>query len=268
MKKLLLWPFQRQGDEGAPEAVLVGPAVTSYLPSKRIDTRLIFIHVLNISNIAVQSPSRNALQGSWRSVDYGTPDAPKATESARRLASAAASDARMRCAMPATRRTQLASPVSQRRSTSATDSDRGQARRHCPPLFNMLARFTRAPPSRTLAPSKARRVRKCAATKVEDEGRGTNVGVFCSIDGTGKRLKDMRSLAEKESDFLEVWRTHVLRECSTAAREALSGALGCRASAYVSSRLSMCAVLRAVLGKSPRPVYRPCKRTTSMALPS
>lgn len=42
----------------------------------------------------------------------------------------------------------------------------------------------------------------CHASTSE-EGKGTNVGDFCSIDSTGKKLAD-QSLAEKEAAFLEV----------------------------------------------------------------
>jgi hypothetical protein len=43
-----------------------------------------------------------------------------------------------------------------------------------------------------------------ARARVEEEGRGTNVGDFCSIDASGKKTPE-KSLMEKESDFLEVW---------------------------------------------------------------
>lgn len=37
----------------------------------------------------------------------------------------------------------------------------------------------------------------------DDEGRGSNVGKFCTIDGAGKIVAE-QSLAEKEASFLEV----------------------------------------------------------------
>lgn len=61
-----------------------------------------------------------------------------------------------------------------------------------------------------LTPGSARAPRAqrliCHASTSE-EGTGTNVGAFCSIDGSGKRLAD-QSLAEKEASFLEALQSY------------------------------------------------------------
>ena len=41
------------------------------------------------------------------------------------------------------------------------------------------------------------------ASGYETDGRGGNVGEFCTIDASGKRVPK-KSLMEKENDFLEV----------------------------------------------------------------
>ena len=50
---------------------------------------------------------------------------------------------------------------------------------------------------------KQRRAHGRAVKEDKYEGTGTNVGEYCSIDASGKRLEDL-SLMEKENAFLEV----------------------------------------------------------------
>jgi hypothetical protein len=74
------------------------------------------------------------------------------------------------------------------------------------PFFDMIGRVQQHPRVAVHRVGlKSCRRRHVAARSEKDDGRGSNVGEFCSLDAAGKQSQT-KSLMEKETEFLEVCR--------------------------------------------------------------